>query len=108
MLSCARCRVPDQAFRHLYVLAAEARTVQAVDVHSKQPVYVPLRITLKAAAAPAAARAASPAPAPDGLSLGGALLPRDKRRLWCLQGNTLINQLAGMFLDVTPCEYLSE
>jgi anaphase-promoting complex subunit 1 len=34
-----------QAFRHLYVLAAESRCLQAVDVHSRQQVVVPLDIT---------------------------------------------------------------
>ena len=73
VLSRARCASPGQAFRHLYMLAAEPRTVQAVDNDSKRPVYVPLRITLKGAAAPAAAHAASPAPPSDGLTLGDGL-----------------------------------
>ncbi|WIA14045.1 hypothetical protein OEZ85_002600 [Tetradesmus obliquus] len=38
-----RCHL--QAFRHLYVLAAEPRCLQAVDVHSRQQVVVPLQIT---------------------------------------------------------------
>lgn len=33
-----------QAFRHLYVLAAEPRCLQAVDVHSRRQVVVPLEI----------------------------------------------------------------
>ena len=57
------------------MLAAEPRTVQAVDVDSKRPVYVPLRVTLKSPAAPAAAHALSPAPPLDGLSLGANPLP---------------------------------
>lgn len=36
-----------QAFRHLYVLATEARCVQAVDVDTGRDVYVPLEITIK-------------------------------------------------------------
>ncbi|KAK3245121.1 hypothetical protein CYMTET_45294 [Cymbomonas tetramitiformis] len=44
-----RCHL--QAFRHLYVLAAEARCVEAVDVDTWQPVYVPLSITVKEDAA---------------------------------------------------------
>jgi anaphase-promoting complex subunit 1 len=35
-----------QAFRHLYVLATEARCVEAVDVDTWEPVYVPLHITV--------------------------------------------------------------
>lgn len=35
-----------QAFRHLYVLATEARWVQTVDVDTNLPVYVPLEITI--------------------------------------------------------------
>ena len=34
-----------QAFRHLYVLAAQPRCVEARDVDSKQLVYVPLGVT---------------------------------------------------------------
>lgn len=36
-----------QAFRHLYVLATEARWIQTVDVDTSLPVYVPLEITTK-------------------------------------------------------------
>lgn len=36
-----------QAFRHLYVLATEARWIQTVDVDTGLPVYVPLEITNK-------------------------------------------------------------
>lgn len=36
-----------QAFRHLYVLATEARWVQTVDVDTGLPVYVPLEVTIK-------------------------------------------------------------
>lgn len=36
-----------QAFRHLYVLATEARYVQAVDVDTGRDVYVPLEITIR-------------------------------------------------------------
>ncbi|GAB4821235.1 hypothetical protein N2152v2_008281 [Parachlorella kessleri] len=39
-----RCHL--QAFRHLYALAAQPRSVDAVDVDTHQPVYVPLDITL--------------------------------------------------------------
>ena len=35
-----------QAFRHLYALAAEPRCLEAVDVDTRQPVSVPVRITL--------------------------------------------------------------
>ena len=35
-----------QAFRHLYVLAAEPRSVEAIDVDSRASVYVPLTISL--------------------------------------------------------------
>ncbi len=38
--------VHTQAFRHLYALAAQPRSVDAVDVDTHQPVYVPLDITL--------------------------------------------------------------
>lgn len=33
-----------QALRHLYVLATEPRCVQAIDVDSRQSVYVPLTV----------------------------------------------------------------
>ncbi|KAK9819157.1 hypothetical protein WJX81_007920 [Elliptochloris bilobata] len=49
-----RCHL--QAFRHLYVLAAEPRCVDAVDVDSRKSTYVPLHIHLDAPAAPAAAK----------------------------------------------------
>ncbi|XP_071734398.1 anaphase-promoting complex subunit 1 [Rutidosis leptorrhynchoides] len=40
-----RCHL--QAFRHLYVIATEARWVQTVDVDTGLPVYAPLEITIK-------------------------------------------------------------
>ncbi|XP_073016150.1 anaphase-promoting complex subunit 1 isoform X1 [Primulina eburnea] len=40
-----RCHL--QAFRHLYVLATEARWIQTVDVDSGLPVYVPLEVTIQ-------------------------------------------------------------
>ncbi|XP_058181037.1 anaphase-promoting complex subunit 1 isoform X3 [Rhododendron vialii] len=40
-----RCHL--QAFRHLYVLATEARWVQTVDVDTGLPVYAPLEMTIK-------------------------------------------------------------
>ncbi|EOA21984.1 hypothetical protein CARUB_v10002491mg [Capsella rubella] len=40
-----RCHL--QAFRHLYVLATEARWLQTIDVDSGLPVYVPLEVTVK-------------------------------------------------------------
>ena len=40
-----RCHL--QAFRHLYVLATEARSLQTVDVDTQLPVYVPIEMTLK-------------------------------------------------------------
>ncbi|KAH9317547.1 hypothetical protein KI387_019316, partial [Taxus chinensis] len=36
-----------QAFRHLYVLATEARYVQAIDVDTGRDVYIPLEITIR-------------------------------------------------------------
>ncbi|XP_038980234.1 anaphase-promoting complex subunit 1 isoform X2 [Phoenix dactylifera] len=39
-----RCHL--QAFRHLYVIAAESRWVQTVDVDSGLPVYCPLEVTV--------------------------------------------------------------
>ncbi|KAI3988958.1 hypothetical protein MKX01_016529 [Papaver californicum] len=39
-----RCHL--QAFRHLYVLATEARSVQTVDVDTGLPVYAPLDVTV--------------------------------------------------------------
>lgn len=36
-----------QAFRHLYVLATEARWLQTVDVDTGLPVYVPLEVTIR-------------------------------------------------------------
>ena len=38
---------PAQAFRHLYVLAAVPRCLEAVDVSTGQPVQLPLRMTLR-------------------------------------------------------------
>ena len=35
-----------QAFRHLYVLAAESRSIEAIDVDSRASVFVPLTVTL--------------------------------------------------------------
>ena len=68
------CLWPHQAFRHLYVLASEPRGVQAIDVDTKQSVYVPIRITLKGEPAQEEApnAPAAPAGAPDGLSVGAA------------------------------------
>lgn len=40
-----RCHL--QAFRHLYVLATEARWLQTVDVDTGLPVYAPLEMTIK-------------------------------------------------------------
>ncbi|XP_031380609.1 anaphase-promoting complex subunit 1 isoform X2 [Punica granatum] len=40
-----RCHL--QAFRHLYVLAAEARWIQTVDVDTGLPVFAPLEVTVK-------------------------------------------------------------
>lgn len=40
-----RCHI--QAFRHLYVLATEARCVQTVDVDTGLPVYCPLEVTTR-------------------------------------------------------------
>ncbi|EYU26801.1 hypothetical protein ABFS82_06G140000 [Erythranthe guttata] len=40
-----RCHL--QAFRHLYVLATEARWIQTVDVDTGLPVYVPVEVTIK-------------------------------------------------------------
>ncbi len=45
---------PAQAFRHLYVLAAQPRSVQAIDVDSLSPVHVPLEVTLRSSAVPGA------------------------------------------------------
>lgn len=36
-----------QAFRHLYVLASEARWIQTVDVDTGLPVYAPLEVTIR-------------------------------------------------------------
>jgi anaphase-promoting complex subunit 1 len=36
-----------QAFRHLYVLATEARWIQTIDVDTGLPVYAPLEVTIK-------------------------------------------------------------
>lgn len=35
-----------KAFRHLYVLATEARWIQTVDVDTSLPVYAPLEVTI--------------------------------------------------------------
>lgn len=40
-----RCHL--QAFRHLYVLATEARCIQTIDVDTGLPVYAPLEVTLQ-------------------------------------------------------------
>ena len=36
-----------QAYRHLYVLATEARWIQTVDVDTGLPVYAPLEVTVR-------------------------------------------------------------
>lgn len=36
-----------QAFRHLYVLATEARWIQTVDVDTGLPVYAPFEVTVR-------------------------------------------------------------
>jgi anaphase-promoting complex subunit 1 len=43
-----RCHL--QAFRHLYVLATEARCLQTVDVDTGLPVYAPIEMTIKESA----------------------------------------------------------
>lgn len=40
-----RCHL--QAFRHLFVIAAESRLVQTIDVDTGLPVYAPLEVTIK-------------------------------------------------------------
>ena len=40
-------RVHLQAFRHLWVLAAEARCIVVEDIDTQRPVHMPLRVTLK-------------------------------------------------------------
>ncbi|KAK4273718.1 hypothetical protein QN277_017057 [Acacia crassicarpa] len=40
-----RCHL--QAFRHLYILATEARWIQTVDVDTGLPVYAPLEVTIR-------------------------------------------------------------
>ena len=40
-----------QAFRHLYVLAVEPRFIETRDVDTNEPVYVPLKLTLRKRAA---------------------------------------------------------
>ncbi|XP_027331009.1 anaphase-promoting complex subunit 1 isoform X2 [Abrus precatorius] len=40
-----RCHL--QAFRHLYVLATEARWIQTVDVDTGVPVYAPIEVTIR-------------------------------------------------------------
>ncbi|KAL4443950.1 hypothetical protein ABPG75_011687 [Micractinium tetrahymenae] len=52
-----RCHL--QAFRHLYVLAAQPLSVDAIDVDTKQAVYVPLDISLHDPAAPTPTAAAA-------------------------------------------------
>ncbi len=42
-----------QAFRHLYVLAAVPRCLEAVDVSTGQSVQLPLRVTLQVNRKPA-------------------------------------------------------
>ncbi|KAL0039031.1 hypothetical protein WJX77_005730 [Trebouxia sp. C0004] len=42
-----RCHL--QAFRHLYVLAVEPRSIEAIDVDSRASVFVPLKVTLGSA-----------------------------------------------------------
>ena len=69
------CRYHLQAFRHLYVLAAEARCVDAVDVDTGCAVLVPLKVQLhQHQPLAAAAEGASPLHEPfqDGGSEGAA------------------------------------
>ena len=63
-----------QAFRHLYVLAAEPRSIEAIDVDSRESVHVPLNITL---ASPGQVRPPSPAPPPPPVNPSLLLLSVD-------------------------------
>lgn len=60
-----------QALRHLYALAAEPRSLQPLDVDTKQPATVPLRVVLRGDAAGGEGGDASPA-APATPLQGGA------------------------------------
>jgi anaphase-promoting complex subunit 1 len=65
-----------QAFRHLYVLATEARCVEAVDVDTWEPVYVPLHISVHgdAAHAPGTFQRVTPCLLPERGSLARVVL----------------------------------
>jgi len=60
---CSTCDAPlslsllPQAFRHLYALAAEPRCLEALDVHSRRQVVVPLAVTAHTAGLAGAAAA---------------------------------------------------
>ena len=47
MITCYFFRYHLQAFRHLYVLAAEPRVLVPREVDTKKACYVPLEVTLK-------------------------------------------------------------
>lgn len=47
MITCYFFRYHLQAFRHLYVLAAEPRVLVPCEVDTKKACYVPLEVTLK-------------------------------------------------------------
>jgi hypothetical protein len=47
----------SQALRHMYVLASQQRILRAVDVHVRQPVYVPVSLEVAAGGSDAAAGA---------------------------------------------------
>ena len=105
----ARRPPPPQAFRHLYVMAAQPRSVDAVDVDSHAPVYVPLEITLAppptpplgpgpgaagaAGAAGAVAAGAGPAAA-AGAGAGSAAAPPSA--LGRLQPVVSVNKVGGL------------
>ena len=55
-----------QALRHFYVLAANPRIVRAVDVHVRQPVYVPVSLTATAESHVSGGITLAPHEAPDG------------------------------------------
>ena len=46
-MCCCVCRYHLQAFRHLYVLAAEPRVIIPRDVDTNHACYVPLLVTFK-------------------------------------------------------------
>lgn len=90
-----------QAFRHLYVLAAEARCIEAVDVDSGHSALVPLSVSLRnaTAAAPPAAHEARATPTPAADASGASAMEVQPS----VSASAASAATVGAVSKVTPC-----